>query len=185
MLPPASISNPGTNRLRNTDGSATEAYTYDAAGNVVSNADRSISAITYDARHLARRILRMGSRVHTYGYDHQGVRLTKDFEDTNPIAYPPPPPVSTRYVYGAWGELIAQYTGETPQFRTITTGTGETLGRMNTDDDTRYYYLKDHLGSVRVTLIDNGTAAGADADDFYTGFAGKIIIIGLSPFSFQ
>jgi RHS repeat-associated protein len=65
-------------------------------------------------------------------------------------------------------------TGSTPE--------GETIGRMEASppeskDDIlemkagtftaydRYYYLKDHLGSIRVTLKDNGSVAGYD--DYY------------------
>lgn len=65
---------------------------------------------------------------------------------------------------------------------TISTPEGETIGRMEASppeskDDIlamkagtfsgydRYYYLKDHLGSIRVTLKDNGSVAGYD--DYY------------------
>jgi RHS repeat-associated protein len=65
---------------------------------------------------------------------------------------------------------------------TVSTPEGETIGRMEASppeskDDIlemkagtftaydRYYYLKDHLGSIRVTLKDNGSVAGYD--DYY------------------
>jgi RHS repeat-associated protein len=94
--------------------------------------------------------------------------------------------IAQYYIRGAYGELLAQYDGLSHQYwnirrrvDTVSTPEGETIGRMEASppeskDDIldgtftaydRYYYLKDHLGSIRVTLKDNGSVVGYD--DYY------------------
>jgi len=76
--------------------------------------------------------------------------------------------VNTRYIYGAFGEMLAQYDGASPQYWNILAG-GETIGRRHAGrvirGQERAYYLKDHLGSVRVTVTEDGTVLGWD--DYY------------------
>ena len=150
----------GTNRLKNTDGSPNAHYDYDAAGNVVANSERGITSITYDHRNLAQEVF-TGTGSHRYVYDHTGTRVGKQYKATGTSNWA----VNTRYVYGAYGELLAQYNGLVLQYWNILTPAGEALGHhLGSTFDTSYrrYYLKDHLGSVRVTVTDEGTAIGWD-----------------------
>jgi len=154
----------GTNRLRNTDGSSSNKYQYDAAGNVITNSERNINSITYDHRNLAQRIETDGSGTHRYIYDHTGSRIGKQYKPHGATNWS----VNTRYIYGAFGEMLAQYDGASPQYWNILAG-GETIGRRHAGrvirGQERAYYLKDHLGSVRVTVTEDGTVLGWD--DYY------------------
>jgi len=96
--------------LRNTDGSSNNQYQYDAAGNVIMNQDRNINLITFDHRNLAQRIDTDTSGTHRYIYDHTGTRVGKQYKPHNETDWS----VNTRYVYGAYGELLAQYSGAEP-----------------------------------------------------------------------
>ena len=85
-----------------------------------------------------------------------GTRVGKQYKPHNESDWS----VNTRYVYGAYGELLAQYSGATPQYWNILAG-GESLGRTLAGrvvrGQERAYYLKDHLGSVRVTVTEDGS----------------------------
>ena len=71
--------------------------------------------------------------------------------------------VNIHFIYGAIGEILAQNNDDQLQYCNVLVG-GETIGRAH-PNESRYYYLKDHLGSVRVTINDSGTAIGWD--DYY------------------
>jgi hypothetical protein len=45
------------------------------------------------------------------------------------------------------------------------TANGQLVGKATPGPMTRFYYLKDHLGSIRVTVKEDNTVAGWD--DFY------------------
>jgi len=148
-----------TNRLKSTDGSGKNNYSYDLAGNVIANAERNITRITYDHRNLAQQIGTENSGVHRYIYDETGSRIGKQYRQHGATSWS----VNTRYIYGAYGELLAQYDGASPEYWNIS-AIGETIGRMDAKER-RFYYLKDHLGSIRVTLNQTGTHVGYD--DYY------------------
>jgi hypothetical protein len=100
-----------------------------------------------------------------------GTRIGKQYKPLNDTKWS----VNTRYVYGAYGEMLAQYNGASPQYWNIRRGAdtvlagGETLGRTHAGNSPRgqerAYNLKDHLGSVRVTVTEDGTVLGWD--DYY------------------
>ncbi|MTI88903.1 MAG: RHS repeat protein [Balneolaceae bacterium] len=123
---------------------------YDASGNMTRNDVNGLSAASYDWRNLPESLSANGSTV-TYAYDGDGQRVSKTVGGT-----------TTYYVRGAGGETIAVYTGTSHTFTNILAG-GEIIG--NYDGSTRRYYLKDHLGSVRTTIDDNGYVDGYD--DYY------------------
>ncbi|MCH8569708.1 MAG: hypothetical protein LAT67_15650, partial [Balneolales bacterium] len=166
---------PGTNRLRNTTGSNTaNTYLYDAAGNVTANSERNISNITYDHRNLTQHIS-TDNGLHEYTYNSEGLRIMKRFSPEGSDSWT----VNKRYIYGAFGELIAQFDGATVDYWNISGPGGEGIGRKGQTPPIgigdvismksgtyvgymRYYYLKYHLGSVRVTLNQSGTVVGRD-----------------------
>ncbi len=161
------ITKKGT-QLRKTDGGLT---------NTIANQERNINRITYDHRNLAQHIV-TDNGMHMYTYNPEGRRIGKQYRPGGYNDWT----VNTTYVYGAYGELIAQYEGHTLQYWNISGPDGKTIGRKALTPPQskeqvlqmkagtysgfmRYYYLKDHLGSVRVTLNQYGAVAGYD--DFY------------------
>jgi RHS repeat-associated protein len=130
-------------------------------------------------RNLTQKIT-SGTKVHEYVYDYQGRRITKKYVDNDPIA--PSKAINVRYVYGAYGELLAQYSGLSLSYWNISAG-GETIGRAQPNDN-RYYYLKDHLGSVRVTVAEDGTIVGWD-DYFPFGLQNLSRFIGMTGRSYK
>jgi hypothetical protein len=173
--------------------------------NLIANSNRNISQITYDpsatlrtGHHNLAQHIKTDNGLHSYTYNHEGLRIGKQYSPAGQDDWS----VNTRYVYGAYGELLAQYDGLSHQYwnirrwaDTVSTPEGETIGRMEPEskDDIlemnagtfsgydRYFYLKDHtsttlstgLGSIRVTLKDNGSVAGyacperSRRDDYY------------------
>ena len=119
--------------------------------------DRNITSIQYDHRNLAHLIV-TDQGMHRYLYNSEGRRTVKQYKPHSSGSWT----VNTRYIRGAFGEILAEYDGTQLQYWNILAAAGETLGRMDEDDETRYYYLKDHLGSVRVTIDDSGTIVGYD-----------------------
>ena len=125
---------------------------------MIANAERNITRITYDHRNLAQQIV-TDTGIHVYVYDEGGRRVGQQYKPHDETSWG----VNTRYIYGAYGELLAQYDGASPEYWNILAG-GETIGRVDSKER-RFYYLKDHLGSIRVTLNQSGTHIGYD--DYY------------------
>ena len=93
-----------------------------------------------------------GSNTLQYAYDADGNRVKKNLTTG----------VETHYVRGANGETIAVYENDVIEFHNILAGS-EPIGSW--DGSQRRYFLKDHLGSVRTTVDQNGTVDGYD--DYY------------------
>ncbi len=125
------VYNPGTNRLRNTDGSKNIHYQYDAAGNVIGNADRDIVTIHYDSRNLAH-LIATETGFQRYSYDDPSAMLRTSADLRTAKYYRPDTQSSwalqTRYARGAFGEILAQYDGTQLQYWNILAAGGETLG---------------------------------------------------------
>ncbi|MDE3234527.1 MAG: hypothetical protein KGO81_01140 [Bacteroidota bacterium] len=131
-------------------------YTYDANGNLVTDANRSISSINYNYLNLANQITVTGKGTITYTYDAVGDKLQKQTVDnTNNTT------TTTLYVGGyVYQNDILQFIGqEEGRIRVNSTNTGFIFD----------YYLKDHLGNIRMTLTDDNTAAKPvlDAKSYY------------------
>jgi RHS repeat-associated protein len=113
---------------------ATE-YTYDANGNMVTDANKGITSITYNHLNLPATIVTSNGTI-SYVYDAVGTKLKK----TAPSAV-------TEYA----GNYI--YQNGTLQFM------GQSEGYITPNGMTGYDYVyqyKDHLGNIRLSYLDNG-----------------------------
>jgi len=145
----------GTNRLAsitNSVGSATQTYTYDANGNATSDSYRGIAFIIYDINNLPVTVYKTSGAVVQYYYDATGNRIQKYDGSAN-----------TWYVQGADGKTEVITTATT----TAPTYTMDNLGQIlrNGTTLTRYYYLKDHLGSIKMMVDASGNVQSYN--DYY------------------
>ncbi len=123
---------------------------HDASGNMVKNTLKGFTSVDYDWRNLPAQLIK-GANTLQYAYDAEGNRVKKKMGSTE-----------THYVRGAGGETIAVYENDVVLFHNILAGS-EVLGTWDGSD--RRYFLKDHLGSVRATINENGNVDGYD--DYY------------------
>lgn len=124
---------------------------HDASGNMIKNQMQGFTSVDYDWRNLPAQMI-VGSNTLQYAYDAEGNRVKKELATG----------VQAHYVRGANGETIAVYEDNVLQFHNILAGS-EPIGSW--DGSQRRYYLKDHLGSVRTTVDQNGNVDGYD--DYY------------------
>ena len=126
----------GANRLSNTE--------YDAAGNQtqlsVTGGAEATTAF-YDAENKVASIMSGAGEVARYTYDAEGRRVAKTVG-----------PVTTYFVYGADGQLMAEYGGPSETTKT-------------------HYYVTDYLGSTRMILNETG---GCEQRIDYAPFGGEI-----------
>ncbi len=118
-------------------GSATAEYGYDLSGNMTSDANKGISAITYDpVLNLPTEVVIDGKGTIKYTYDASGTKLRQEVLPSDGS-----PSKTTDYVSGF------HYTDGTLDF------VQHEEGRLMIKDGLAYHYdLKDHLGNVRVTF---------------------------------
>ena len=146
----------GTNRLRKVTGESDQ-FTYDYNGNLKNDYFNNNTDIKYDHRNLITEITRINeledppaTYTTTYKYDEAGNRINKkvvkDDGSTMEII------VNEYYIRDVSGKEIGIYQNDTLKFWNVW-GLGNE-GRI-TADGTRYYYIKDHLGSIRAVLNEN------------------------------
>ncbi|MCB0728867.1 MAG: hypothetical protein KDD00_15490, partial [Ignavibacteriae bacterium] len=153
----------GTNKLQRVYGSGTQ-YTYDANGNMTSDALNRNTNITYDHRNLilelrhTKYILNDSLIILTkYYYDEAGNRIRKMSYNTsndsliNDVIY-------SRDISGR--ELAIYENGSIEQWNIY--GMDNT-GFIDGNDNIRYY-MKDHLGSVRA--VTDGTGGVVSSQDY-------------------
>lgn len=120
--------------------SATD-YTYDTAGNMISDANKSIQSITYNHLNLPQEIVVLGKGSINYTYDAGGNKLRKTVFDSVTRRF-----TTTLYLNGT------VYQNDTLQF------TAHEEGRFRYQPrDASFqwdYYLKDHLGNVRAVVTE-------------------------------
>ena len=120
-------------------------YDYDANGNLTIDGNKGISSIAYNHLNLPSVISVTGKGTISYTYDATGIKLQKtviDATNSNTTTI-------TTYINGFEYE-----NSELKQF-------GHEEGRVRRKPDGSYvydYFMKDHLGSVRVTLTEEETA---------------------------
>jgi RHS repeat-associated protein len=127
-------------------------YQYDGNGNIIADSYNGIAFIQYDINNLPIAIYKTDGTKMEYSYDVGGERVRK-YDGT----------ANTYYVHGANGQTEA-VTKDDP---TATVFHIDDIGyaQMQGSAWTRAYYLKDHLGSVRMTVLDIGGIIGYD--DYY------------------
>ena len=128
-------------------------YSYDANGNLTSDANKDIASIEYNLLNLPRRIVFADGNEILYTYDAAGTKLRKEVRED---------------VEGTVVKTVTDYTSGVQYTINDYQGAGETTsrdfvmtpeGRATTEDaeavSTAYNYeynLTDHLGNVRVTF---------------------------------
>jgi len=172
----------GTNRLDDIlDFNNNPVYTfqYDAKGNVTSKIDNQWYSnslwFTYDHRNLPILIQNPDQESFIYRYDENGMRVFKQGQGTYEY-----------YLRDHTGREVAIYDYDTNRIKQINLFGRGLTGTVKVDwswqwvpawchpdggyweltrSDSKYYYIKDHLGNIRVTLVQNGTVVSAR--DYY------------------
>ncbi len=130
-------------------------YTYDGNGNLVSDANKGITSITYNHLNLPRVIQMAGKGSIEYFYDNLGVKLMKKVVDLSVV---PSITTTTLYMSGA------VFQNDTLQFIGHEEGRTRYVKRYFTSGDSAWqfqhdYFLKDHLGNVRMVLTEQSDTA--------------------------
>ena len=164
-------------------GAHTRSYAYDRNGNITrvttNGADTHYS---YNSRTTPNRldfVLGAGNSFQSYAYNENGwttsvgdVSLTYDYRGlttgVGTAAYTMDPDrrrvkktvgtVTTFYLRGAGGSVLAEYTGQTLSARYVYAGSRR-IARVA--GDSASYYLADHLGSTRSLVGDSGAVTAA------------------------
>ena len=137
-------SNPSLGDFKEITFNQSQDYDYDANGNMIVDNNKGISSITYNHLNLPANISIAGKGTISYTYDAAGNKLQKtvtDATNSNTVT-------TTTYIGGFQYE-----NNELKQF-------AHEEGRIRRKPDGSYaydYYVKDHLGSVRVTLTEEET----------------------------
>ncbi len=168
----------GTNRLKKVTG-LTDHYTYDYNGNQTNDYFAGNTGISYDHRNLITEITRSDNTTDPpttikirYKYDEAGNRTRKTIyrtqdENPSPITNGDNPTGWTitkdeYYSRDASGKEIAVYQSYTLDYWNVW-GTGNE-GRIKSTG-MKYFYLKDHLGSIRAVINqDNVMVQAQDYD---------------------
>ena len=146
------------------------------------------TGIKYDHRNLITEITKQNlnqdpptTYITRYRYDEAGNRTRKTVFLSNEYDPPPLPDdeadlppgwsivVDDYYSRDVSGKEIGVYSSYTLQYWNVWSG-NEITGRINYENNSRYYYLKDHLGSVRAVIDEDKkviTAQDYDAWGYY------------------
>jgi len=122
---------------------------YNANGNMTQN---RFTGAVYNWRNLPNQVTK-GSTTVEFAYDAEGNRVRKEVNGG----------IETHYVRGADGQTLAVYENGTRTFVNLVGSGGQMIGMY--DGSERRYFLKDHLGTVRTTVDQNGNVDGYH--DFY------------------
>jgi RHS repeat-associated protein len=163
----------GTNRLKKVTG-LTDQYTYDYNGNMTSDINNFNYNIKYDHRNLIYEMMNTlplsFTFLYRYKYDEAGNRTRKMIYRTD---IQPPPPINENsdnpgsgwitmkdeyYSRDASGKEIAVYQSSALDYWNVW-GTGNE-GRIKSTG-MKYFYLKDHLGSIRAVINQNNVIVEA------------------------
>ncbi len=127
--------------------------------NMIVNEHNGFESANYDWRNLPSQMVGV-SKTLKYAYDASGNRVKKSVSGGGNTTF---------YVRGANGEVITWFDTNYNYNFPITTPSGEMIGvferQLSLGITERRYFLKDHLGSVRTTVNQNGAIDGYD--DYY------------------
>ncbi len=138
--------------------------TYDANGNMVSDADRQIARISYDQRNLPRRIdYHDGSHV-DYTYDADGAKLRVDYElnTCSAVSLPTDEDIacdSSAYVH-IWREYVGNCVYENDTLRRVLIDGGYITFEGVARQPLYHYYAEDYPGNNRVENDEAGRIEG-------------------------
>ncbi|SDD44111.1 DUF6443 domain-containing protein [Niabella drilacis] len=125
----------------NDGGNSGDDYDYDANGNLTRDGNKNISSISYNILNLPQQITIPGKGTITYKYDASKGKLSKTVNEDGQQ------PRTTQYL----GDMI--FENEVLQQVAMEEGRLRPDGSSFTAD----YFLKDHLGNVRLVVNENGT----------------------------
>lgn len=120
----------------------TKTISYDAAGNIISDAERSY---TIDAAGHIRTISVSGAVTGTYSYDSNNLRIRKTIGAN-----------TMHYIYGLNGLLQGEYDGAGQLIREYVYLNDEPLAQVNADQTVAYLHT-DHLGTPRIASNNSAT----------------------------
>ncbi len=142
--------NNNNNMLTSISGSTSSTYTYDNNSSVASDYHRNVYFIIYNSDNLPVSIYTNGQEQQ-YSYDINGNRIRKYVVGSSDIYYFNSPDGKTEAV-----SSVA--TGINSTYNILGAG-GDNIGQLRTIGSTtsRYYYLKDHLGTVKMEIKADGT----------------------------
>jgi RHS repeat-associated protein len=141
------------NKLSSISGSVSATYAYDNNGNMTTDGRKNLQ-ITYNVLNLQQSLSQNGTTVASYRWLADGTKC--GVVDNN----------SSGYDY--LGSLIYSRTGSTRTLESTDFGGGRIVYSGGTYNP--YYYITDHLGSVRV--ITDNSGAVQERNDYYP-FGGK------------
>ena len=118
-------------------------YSYDANGNLILDNNKKISSISYNYLNLPGAITVTSKGTITYTYDAAGNKLKKEVNETGQ------PLKTTLYLFGT-------YENDVLQFLPMEEGRIRPVRDQNNNitSFTYDYFLKDHLGNVRMVLTE-------------------------------
>ena len=143
-------------------------YTYDANGNLTKDLNKNIASITYNSLNLPSVVAFADGNTVSYGYDAAGSKLS--------IAYTVGGnTVKTEYA----GNKV--YRNGTPSMILTEEGYITLSGTI----PTYHYYLKDHQGSNRVVIDENGTVEQVNHYYSFGGLFGEGLQSSNQPYKYN
>jgi RHS repeat-associated protein len=140
--------------------SASANYTYDANGNVRYDSHRGIGYIIYDPSNMPVQAYLTNGQQLVYDNDVNGSRVRNTVSGSS----------DNFYFNGVDGktEVVCLSASSTNLTYNILGGGGDNIGQVKVLNKAtkRYYYLKDHLGSIKMTVDTTGNNI-VGYDDYY------------------
>lgn len=147
---------------RLTKGGTNYSFTYDYKGNMIFDQRKATFDFVYDRRNLPIQFLKAGL-PHYYLYNDGGQRIYKQTSSSN----------KEYYLIDHTGKELAIYNWVTGKLKMLNLFGNGIFGKVNVSynaqnvrTDSRQYYIKDYLGSIRMT-IDEKTFEVISAQDYF------------------